>query len=232
MKKSHKFFGSVFLLFMGYTIYSHFYSAPPISGVITDATTGQPVEGTVVLADWISERSEYHSKSTELFETQETLTDKQGRYVIPGFKMKFLWRIFADIARNSPEIVIYKYGYLPRNTSSAEGTSPAEGARKFPNIEIKQFLGTPEEKSKFINDFLHMIPTITEGCYWKERILLVLEADKQVEELERYVASHSQSTKQLKPWFSEYEHIENTSCPGAIETITNARKIRNKVSSQ
>jgi len=232
MKKSgYQFFGVLFILFMGYRIYTHFYSAAPISGVITDTTTGQPVEGAVVVAEWYSESPGFHNRNSELFEVQEVVTDKQGKYTIPGFKMKFLPRFFAKLDLYPPaQFLIYKYGYLPRHTSRMDGTI------KFPNIDIKPFTGTLEEKSKSMMDIDILIPNISEDCYWKKVILLMLEADKQVEEIESYYRSHPDNHFELypmsNPWFLNPMYKKNTSCPGAVEILANARKSRSKGSSK
>jgi len=232
MKKSgYQFFGVVFILFMGYRIYTHFYSAAPISGVITDATTGQPVEGAVVVAEWYSESPGFHNRNSELFEVQEVVTDKQGKYTIPGFKMKFLPRLFAKLDFYPPtKFLIYKYGYLPRHTSRMDGTV------KFPNIDIKPFTGTLEEKSKSMMDIEMLLPNIYESCDWKKTILLAMEIDKQIEEMEPYFRSHPEIDARLyeipEPWFLKPTifRIENKNhyCPGAVEILTKARKLRNK----
>ena len=80
-----------------------------ITGKVVDNTSGKPVEGAVVIAQWTNTRGipglQYHN----LHKIVETLTDKNGAFSLKG--------TFGFII-NPPEMIIYKEGYIPwRNDS-------------------------------------------------------------------------------------------------------------------
>jgi len=85
----------------------------PYRGKVIDAETKKPIEGAVVVAVWM--KNEFRViESHEVFaEAKETLTDKDGEFVIPGYK----WTsIFFYFGIQPPEIFIFKsgYGFFPR----------------------------------------------------------------------------------------------------------------------
>lgn len=85
------------------------YIAEPIEGRVVDQATGQPIEGAVVVAQWLlAKPPEGHP--TERWVVIEAVTDAEGRYQIPGWGPKrrpwFRWLTGAD-----PELVVFKSGY-------------------------------------------------------------------------------------------------------------------------
>lgn len=91
----------------------HFYKAEPISGVVIDESTGQPIAHAVVAATWHSQSPSFHSPNREYFETQEAVADEQGRFTMPGWRLKMLLRWWGSIDGREPSLVAYKYGYQP-----------------------------------------------------------------------------------------------------------------------
>ena len=96
-------FVSVLLLVSGCSYYGG------IKGTVVDNTTGKPIEGAVVVAQWTKPRGlpgmQYHN----LHKITETLTDKEGKFSLSGT---------IGILIDPPEMIIYKNGYIPwRNDS-------------------------------------------------------------------------------------------------------------------
>src|SRR5215213_9224260 len=50
------------------------------SGWVTDAATGNPIEGAVVVAKWQIVQRYLHSTTNHIVRLEETLTDKEGRF--------------------------------------------------------------------------------------------------------------------------------------------------------
>lgn len=75
-----------------------------IKGTVVNNTTGKPIEGAVVVAQWTKTRGipglQYHN----LHKISETLTDKEGKFSLSGT---------IGILLESPEMIIFKEGYIP-----------------------------------------------------------------------------------------------------------------------
>jgi hypothetical protein len=238
MKKLLKYFGYFILCIVVYNFVTLFYRAEPISGVVRDATTGQPLAGVVVVATWYSQVPGPMAPRTEEFEVQEATTDAQGRYTIPGWWIKFLPRVFASISTEQPSLFVYKYGYFPRSMKNIFDRTTNGGTWKDTHtffirwyepkdIKITEVLGTEKEKIEFFepNPFTNL--SLTDGCRWKKVVNYLLEVDKQIQDGENYYAKSRRDTKQLEPWFVQ-ESYPNKSlpCPGIVERLTDARKLR------
>jgi hypothetical protein len=99
------------------------YIAEPIEGRVVDQATGQPIEGVVVVAQWMLARPPEGDPS-EPWVVIEAVTDAEGRYRIPGWGPKrrpwFRWFNYVD-----PELVLFKPGYwvdvLPNGPRKAVG---------------------------------------------------------------------------------------------------------------
>jgi hypothetical protein len=80
----------------------------PYRGKVIDAETKEPIEGAVVVAVWMKNQFGI-TESHEVFaEAKEALTDKDGEFVIPGYK----WTsIFFYFGIQPPQIYIFKAGY-------------------------------------------------------------------------------------------------------------------------
>jgi hypothetical protein len=67
------------------------YTAKPISAVVVDFDTKKPVEDAVVVAIWILEKGTLAgSYITGVLEAEESISDKNGRFHIEGWGLKFL----------------------------------------------------------------------------------------------------------------------------------------------
>lgn len=93
---------SILVLLIAFTTGCSHYS--DITGRVVDSTTGKPIEGAIVVAQWTETRGipglQYHN----LHKIVETLTDKEGKFSVSG--------TFGFLV-DPPEMIIYKDGYLP-----------------------------------------------------------------------------------------------------------------------
>lgn len=88
------------------------YSAEPIEGRIIDKETRAPIEGVVVVAQWILQRPP-EGHEAERWVVIEAVTDVEGRYKIPGWGPKWRpWWRWLEAA--DPMLELFKPGYWPR----------------------------------------------------------------------------------------------------------------------
>jgi hypothetical protein len=86
-----------------------FYSARPVQATVVDETTRQPVAGVVVVAIW--ELSTISGRG-HVLQIDETVTDAQGRFSLPGFGPRLRPPLHAAQDR-MPYLILFKHGYVP-----------------------------------------------------------------------------------------------------------------------
>lgn len=90
------------------------YSAKEIQGQIVDADTNQPIEGAIVVAQWVLfEGGIGHGGHKGRLHIHETVTDKNGRYFIPAWGPK-THPPMTELDDRDPEILIFKSQYEPK----------------------------------------------------------------------------------------------------------------------
>lgn len=139
------------------------YSAQAIRGIVIDASTGQPMDGVIIVAQWVLIEANVggHTARRRL-QVLETVTAQDGSYAFPawgpipnpldinlpkGYICCFLWD-------QDPALSYFKPGYRPlglENTkpvdvAPAVRTSDWDGKR----IELEPFKGSVEEWGKEI----------------------------------------------------------------------------------
>jgi hypothetical protein len=77
----------------------------PYKGKIIDAETGTPIEGVVVLGEWSKVAATPAGGVSSYYDAQETVTDKNGEFEIPGLGLKIL----SNVAPMN--VLIFKAGY-------------------------------------------------------------------------------------------------------------------------
>lgn len=88
-----------------------FYVAKEFSGQVVDADTNTPIEGVIVVAQWIP----FHVGIGEgghwsVMEIEETVTDKEGKYTVAGWGPK--WRpSFRYLDNLDPQLSFLKKGF-------------------------------------------------------------------------------------------------------------------------
>lgn len=75
-----------------------------MTGTVVDAETGKPIEGAIVLVEWTKTKG-FGLTHTESYKVVEVLTDKDGKFKVPGVRT-----IFVD-----SHLTIYKAGYVAWN---------------------------------------------------------------------------------------------------------------------
>jgi len=88
-----------------------------INGTVVDADTNAPIEGAVVMVEWTRTHG-IGNYSTESYKVAETLSDKDGKFTLPGCYRPFV---------NDPDLTIYKKGYV---TWSSRNIFPSWENRK------------------------------------------------------------------------------------------------------
>ncbi len=76
---------------------------PEITGTVLDAETGAPIEGAIVFVQWTKTKGLPGLTYHEIYKILEVETDKDGKFTISGTLSPFV---------DSPEVVIYKRGYI------------------------------------------------------------------------------------------------------------------------
>lgn len=105
----HKFLGILLICFLFFAIFNYGYYANasefgPFQGKIVDADTKEPIEGVMVLIEW---RELHFFAGSTFYDAQETLTDKNGEFYIPGILVFNPWTRLGIEAG----VIIYKSGY-------------------------------------------------------------------------------------------------------------------------
>ncbi len=108
---------SILMLFL-ITVISTPACSATFRGKVIDADTKKPIEGAVVVASWNEERATLTDGGTRFKDVKETLTDKNGEWVIEGPQgrrrgnfislVSFITGIFI---MRPPEFIIFRPGY-------------------------------------------------------------------------------------------------------------------------
>lgn len=86
-----------------------FYNDGPYRGKVVDADTGEPIEGAVVVGMWKLEAYGGPAAPSEPYcDAQETITTKNGEFIVPKASCFFLWP-FTKMGM--AELVIFKPGF-------------------------------------------------------------------------------------------------------------------------
>ncbi len=165
------------------------YAAEPIEAWIVDAENGQPVEGVVVMANWQLKGGMEGGNDVGQLMVMETVTDKKGDFVFPGWGPKFA--VPGGIKADRPQYLIFKTGYKPlrlsNHVTSDYGYSivlKSEWNGK--TIKLDKAAAGPKdhlEEFRFFNDDLETIIRDYKTCEWKRMPNMLREVRKQRLEL-------------------------------------------------
>lgn len=105
-------------LFFALIFFTTTACAATFKGKVIDADTKEPIEGAVVVASWLEETTTVGATHTELKDVRETLTDKNGEWVIKGPTGRDMGNITAIFTlltgayiTNPPQFIVFKPGY-------------------------------------------------------------------------------------------------------------------------
>ncbi len=149
-----------------------YHSDGPYRGKVVDLETGEPIEGAVVAGVWVLE---FHF--TPFCDAKETVTDKNGEFVLPKASCFTLW----PLAWMSHEIIIFKPGYLaypPLGLTFEERKARMPGFTGDEFQDKKQYniikLGRPKTRKERELTHSHAHIFTFDECYDKLPILLKL----------------------------------------------------------
>lgn len=111
------------------------YSAEEIRGQIVDAETGQPIEGAVAVAQWVLSHigSGHYGKRLHI---HETVTDRNGNYVIPAWGPKPQLPL-TELVYRDPQILLFKSGYEPEGLENSKPQTGSVRASEWDGKVIK-----------------------------------------------------------------------------------------------
>jgi hypothetical protein len=127
----------------------------PYRGKVIDAETKEPIEGAVAVAVWMRRIFNPIQGQTGFAEVKEAITDKNGEFVIPGYK----WTsIFFTYGVRPPRIFIFSpgYGFFPEYQISPNpkqsNAALLEPFKTHALVELPK-LKTKEERIKVYNSY-------------------------------------------------------------------------------
>jgi hypothetical protein len=99
------------ILFVVVLFFSTSVYGATFKGKVIDADTKEPIEGAVVVASWLEERADIAGSTSELKDVKETLTDKNGEWMIKGPRGRDMGNITASllIPRKWGQVLKYKH---------------------------------------------------------------------------------------------------------------------------
>ncbi|HEX3096534.1 MAG TPA: carboxypeptidase-like regulatory domain-containing protein, partial [Usitatibacter sp.] len=144
---------------------SGFFSGEAVHGVITDAQTGEPIEGAVIVARWGSLAYQYRLEGSgymqgEPLHVDEAVSDAKGRYAIRGWRREHPVAVRPD-DRADPLLALFKPGYEPlvvRNDAGRYRAGRDSGGRRPSDwnggtIRLKRWSGSLGEYATLLASF-------------------------------------------------------------------------------
>jgi hypothetical protein len=137
---------SLFTLFIALTTLVISACGATFHGRIIDADTREPIEGAAVVASWSEERATIAGPTGRLKDVKETLTDKNGEWVIKGPKGRIggdtlaMFTFFTGMYYTEPPLfIVFKPGYCSHpngfSIESCKGKIKPENRDKLANGE-------------------------------------------------------------------------------------------------
>jgi hypothetical protein len=132
------------------------YSAEPITALVVDADTQEPIEGVVVVAAWVLEGGLEGGNFKGVMTVMETVTDQSGAFHFAGWGPKskpsyIRWVGDARLKSYAPTIFLFKSGYrigeFANQSTEAQEHDPSAHTSDWKRkaIPLKKFDGTLEE---------------------------------------------------------------------------------------
>jgi len=148
------------------------YSAKDIHGQVVDDATGVPLDGVVIVAKWLLERSMVGDNNA-LLKAMETVTDKGGSYTFPAWGPVTLPARADFRAGRDPKVVYFKIGYWPESEQNEllndirhRSTPLGEFRSNGKTIRLKKWDGKGEEYWSQLDVLANRMPSFY-GVNWK-----------------------------------------------------------------
>jgi hypothetical protein len=159
-----------------------FYWGKAISGAVVDADTKQPLDGVIIVAQWV------YTGGARLH-VVEVVTDRDGKYHVPAWGPKPRNILAPRLSGYfDPQILCFKPGYELLNLANrfldnyeAVRTSDWDGK----TVEMKRFRGSVKEwaeRLSFLQGYLGWGGTNPNWRQYPRMVLAVLEEVKKVPE--------------------------------------------------
>jgi hypothetical protein len=134
---------------------SPIYYARQVHGQVVDDETEKPLEGVIVLAEWILLRKGLgESWNDQKLRVFETVTDQNGNYVIPGSPMIRLAPFTELHSPQDPQISFFKKGYTLLSVNNFSLGQKSGVIRKSlwngKVLRLKLFKGSKERYATFL----------------------------------------------------------------------------------
>ena len=171
-----------------------YYSAEPIKARVVDEETKQPIEGVVVVAQWILMRGGYSGRiPVGTLHVLETVTDANGNFSFPA------WGPLANttegsLDREDPIIWFFKPGYgiggISNHISYSDKPSRRKWERSGTTIELEIFKGTKREYALHVgsrpsNLLENPNPNLLGDCHFTKTPLMAAAIDVELQALEK-----------------------------------------------
>ena len=114
----------------------------PFTGQVTDAETGEPIEGAIIVALWTGNAGLIGARSI-CYHVESAISDENGGFRIPGWVgTEGFWA-----ARRSATTYAYKRGYEEASVSKVYKNN----IKYMDEIKMKKFTGSNAEWFKYLN---------------------------------------------------------------------------------
>jgi hypothetical protein len=121
------------------------YSAKPIHGRVVDAAAGQPLDGVIIVAQWILDMGHLGEPRLQVL---ETVTDATGAYQFPGWGPKANPRYpVSSLQDEDPLLSFFTPGYAPLSVANTFSSNDAVRISEWDGkaIALKRFTGPDDE---------------------------------------------------------------------------------------
>jgi hypothetical protein len=157
------------------------YSAKEIRGQIVDEQTGQPIEGAIVVAQWVLyQGGPGHGGHKGRLHIYETVTGKDGRYFIPAWGPK-LHPPLTELQDRDPEILIFKSTYESPNLENHQSLRGSVRTSEWDGkvVKLRKFQGTLENYANQLSAGIGTTLSAHGESDWKSfpRMILALDAE-------------------------------------------------------
>jgi hypothetical protein len=145
------------------------YSAKEIHGQIVDAETGQPMEGAIIVAQWVLSNIGSGGYGARIH-IHETVTDKDGNYIIPAWGPT-PHPPLTDLIFRDPQILIFKSGYEPDGVENRLPQTDAVRVSEWDGkvVKLTRTTRSPEDYAARLNSFYDgLVKNMRDDFEWRK----------------------------------------------------------------